>query len=255
MSYINEALKKAQKDKDSRYHHYDSIITAESTRPVQKIRMGLFIVLLAILVLSISVYGVFYFDKRDNAGVEKTDGKAVSASPAETQETRVTPPNPAAQVPAATPEKTASSQAVAEKVPIPTPAKDKRLDHMTALYQEALDQHKKKNLARAERLYVRVIQINPKHVEALNNLGVIYMARKNRDRAFETLNRAIAVKRDYVDPYYNLACLFAQEKDIGGSLHFLKKAMNINHEVKNWALHDADLKDVVASQEFKKLSE
>jgi tetratricopeptide (TPR) repeat protein len=254
MSYINEALKKAQKDKDSRYHHYDSIIAAESTRPVQKKRKALLFVL-AILVLSVSVYGVFYFDKRDNAGLEKTDGKAVTASPAETQETRVTPPNHAAQVPAATPEKTASSQTGAERVPIPTPAEDNRLDHMTALYQEALDQHKKKNLARAERLYTRVIQINPRHVEALNNLGVIYMTRKKRDRAFETLNRAIAVKRDYVDPYYNLACLFAQEGDTGGSLHFLKKAININHEVKNWALLDADLKDVVASPEFKRLSQ
>ena len=68
-------------------------------------------------------------------------------------------------------------------------------------------------------------------------------------------SKAIALKKDYVDPYYNLACLYAQTNEIDESIWYLKVAMTINGEVKNWAEKDADMKNVVASPAFKKIRE
>ena len=38
-------------------------------------------------------------------------------------------------------------------------------------------------------------------------------------------------------------------------MKYLKMALAINKEVKNWALKDADMKNVVATDEFKKIME
>jgi len=63
------------------------------------------------------------------------------------------------------------------------------------------------------------------------------------------------LKRDYIDPYYNLACLYAQKNEIGESLRYLKMAAEIDGGALGWATKDADMKNVVASPEFKKLME
>ena len=93
------------------------------------------------------------------------------------------------------------------------------------------------------------------HVRALNNLGVLYMDQKKKREAVALFNRAIALKKDYVDPYYNLACVYARVGEIDESLKYLKMAMAINKDVKNWAERDADMKAVVTSDEFKKILE
>jgi tetratricopeptide (TPR) repeat protein len=97
--------------------------------------------------------------------------------------------------------------------------------------------------------------MDPHHVRALNNLGVISMGQKKRDRAIALLNKAIVLKRDYVDPYYNLACLYAQTREIDESLWYLNAAMGLNGEVITWAKKDADMQNVVASAAFKKMME
>lgn len=122
-------------------------------------------------------------------------------------------------------------------------------------YQEALTAQRKRDLGRAKELYRKVLMLDPAHVKALNNLGVIYMAQKMRGKAIAAFSRAVVLKKDYVDPYYNLACLYAQTNEIDESLWYLKVAVTINGDVKNWAGKDADLKNVAASPAFKKMME
>ncbi len=55
-------------------------------------------------------------------------------------------------------------------------------------YQEALTAQRRGDLRGAEELYQKVLTLDPGHVRALNNLGVIYMEQKKReqgDRAFQ----------------------------------------------------------------------
>jgi tetratricopeptide (TPR) repeat protein len=124
-----------------------------------------------------------------------------------------------------------------------------------ARYAEALRAQRKGDLARAKALYQEVLSRDAGHVRALNNLGVIYMTLKQRDRAVEVLGRAAALKKDYVDPYYNLACLYAQANELGESLRYLKIAAAIDGNVIDWVRGDADMKNVAASPEFKKIME
>jgi len=124
-----------------------------------------------------------------------------------------------------------------------------------ARYQEALIAQRKGDFRKAKELYRKVLTLDPGHVKALNNLGVIYMGQKMRGKAIAAFGRAVVLKKDYVDPYYNLACLYAQTNEIDESLWYLKVAMTINGDVKNWAGKDADLKNIVASPAFKKMIE
>jgi tetratricopeptide (TPR) repeat protein len=81
------------------------------------------------------------------------------------------------------------------------------------------------------------------------------MSQGGNKKAEVMFKRAISLRNDYVNPYYNLACLYSQEGDILHALDYLKKAAQINNDVKNWAKDDRDLKNVRESAGFKKVFE
>jgi tetratricopeptide (TPR) repeat protein len=120
-------------------------------------------------------------------------------------------------------------------------------------YREALSAQRGGDYKRAEDLYLQTLTHDFGHLRALNNLGVLYMDQKKNELAVALFNKAISLRKDYVDPYYNLACLYARAEEIDESLRYLKMAMDINRDVKNWAEKDADMKSVVASEAFKKI--
>ena len=97
--------------------------------------------------------------------------------------------------------------------------------------------------------------LDPGHVRAMNNLGVLFMDQKKKREAVALFDKAVALKKDYVDPYYNLACIYARVDEIEESMRYLKMAMAIDRDVKNWAVKDADLKSVVTTDEFKRIME
>jgi Tfp pilus assembly protein PilF len=100
-----------------------------------------------------------------------------------------------------------------------------------------------------------VISNSPGHVQAKNNLGVIYMNQKNFKAAERLFKEALIIKPKYVDVQYNLACLYAQKKEYARSIHFLKTAITINPEVRNWAKNDNDLKELSKYPDFNNLME
>jgi len=130
------------------------------------------------------------------------------------------------------------------------PLKAGKTEEVQRLYQDALASQQRRDPDQAARLYSRLLAKDPRHVEALNNLGVIYMQRQQSGHAMRLFERAIAAKPGYVDPYYNLACLYAQYRDVANSLKYLKKAAAINPEVRVWARSDGDLKKISAAPEF-----
>jgi tetratricopeptide (TPR) repeat protein len=239
MSYINDALKRAQQDKDNLYSHYGGIISQLPGHPARSrikwavAAVSAMLALAAVLIwMTVNSGVVLPFAGKKELPLQGGAGAEPAQKPAVAQ---TTPGEPS---------RAAESPAETARPPFPD---------APALYQEALAAQRNKKMAVAEWLYRRVLAIDARHVEAMNNLGVLYLAQGKQDQALDMFNQAISLKADYADPYYNLSCLFAQQKDTDRSLQYLKSAIAVNGDVLHWAKDDRDLKDITASEAFKKL--
>lgn len=234
MSYINDALRKAQKERDSRYARFCGIIPPGLNEPGRSRKRRLAVVTAVVLFFLIPTGLLLTLYVRDqpssiNQGIQQP---AASEKPA---------PLPLATRQEAT--ETVQGGTIRREAPA------------EVRYREALSAQRKGDLRRAEALYRQMLAIDPAHVQALNNLGVLYMEEQKGEQAIALFGKAIVLKRDYVDPYYNMACLYARKNEIDESLWYLKVAMTISDEVKNWVMKDADMENVVASPAFKKIME
>jgi tetratricopeptide (TPR) repeat protein len=240
MSYINEALRKAQRERDNRYEPFGGIIAAcpGGADHFRKRRVALFVA--AVLILLVSTVLLFaVLAPRQPPLAKKAPQSSIAGTAA--PPAAATQSEPKAMAPSST--------------AVQPPGGTQTAGEADVRYGEALLAQRKGDLNRAEALYQKVLTFDPGHVRALNNLGVIYMAQKKREKAIAVLSRAVVLKKDYVDPYYNFACLYAQANEINESLWYLKVAATINGDVLNWVKKDADMKNVAASPEFKKIME
>lgn len=296
MSYINDALKKAQKEKDTQKYHCQPIVAGV---PEKRFRIGsryifAFLIILIIASTAITFYWMWQQQplpyerlvkpakvipkavvkneipivppesgKAESKPVTpspvKTELKPVTMSPVTTElKPRTLPPGKMAMeqerlAKAAQP----SDASLQKKAIVKERAEAKRREvtkqkDVEILYREALASQNRQDLSTAERLYKNVLNLDPKYVKAINNIGVIYMQQNKRGHAIQMFDRAISIKKDYVDPYYNMACLYAQFSDLSGSMKYLQSAANINPEAKKWAKSDRDLKNINTSPEFLK---
>jgi tetratricopeptide (TPR) repeat protein len=251
MSYINEALKKAQRERDSRYGRFGGIIasgpigTGKSVK--QKIAIGSAIALIVLIPTGLLM--AFYFLQQPSAGIKAAPLTVISQMD-ETKSAMV----PVEKGPVVIPKATTGGSAQAENAAVSSDGLPSRRE-AEVRYREALTAHRSGDYKRAEDLYQQALMLDPGHVRTLNNLGVLFMDQKKKGQAVALFNRAIILKRDYVDPYYNLACLYARTEEIDESIRYLNMAMAINRDVKNWVEKDADMKSVVTSDAFKKIME
>jgi tetratricopeptide (TPR) repeat protein len=273
MSYINEALKKAQKDRDSRYERFGGIIASGPVRTKTSVKRKRVIgAAIALIILIPTGLLIAVYLHQQPSPVLKGSSPPVSSGNQETRSAmvpdgKVMAMNPAVSTDAAAQaEKTRISErevptaVQADGKPFPgsatvSPVGSPNQREAEVRYLEALTAQRRRDHKRAEELYQQALVLDPGHVKALNNLGVLFMDQKNRRQAAALFNRAIALKKDYVDPYYNLACLYARVDETDESIRYLKMAIAINRDVKNWAEKDADMRSVVASDEFKKIRE
>ena len=268
MSYINEALKKSQKEKDNRYESFGGIIASGPERP-NRPRKRRFIVgtaaALVILVSAVLLFAVYGLQRpsAEPKGVSPPQAiVAAKPAPKVAEEVAQPPVKREADVrrqPSAQPKGAPPHPATAAEKPVPKvtekAVRPPLMREADVRYQEALIAQREGDLRRAEALYEKVLALDPGHVRTLNNLGVIYMGQKKREKAIAVFGRAVVLKKDYVDPYYNLACLYAQTNEIDESLWYLKVAVAIDGGVINWVKKDADMKNVAASPEFKRSME
>lgn len=244
MSYINDALRKAQKDKKSPYAAYEPILSAAGER-TKRPRRWLFVTMLILFLWAAGAVVLLYRpeEKKVPAAVPPKVASAPFAVPALEQMAKEIP---------------AENKNEALLTPPTAPAQIKaepEIADAKTLYAQALRKHREGKLEEAKSLYKKVIKIDPRNVEALNNLGVVYMKKKVYKWAIIRLNDAIKAKYNYADAHYNLACIYAQQNDADRSLAYLKNAVRFNPEVKKWAQNDGDLRVLADSPEFKKLLE
>ena len=237
MSYINDALRKLQKEKKTQYVAYDHIISAngKKSEPSQK---WLSIIGILIVFFIAAVIIVFLYGNEDKKGPAIQKISAPPVAPIVLAE-----PEPIKKVESRqlkTKEKVSTKQEFAES---------------KAFFTQALQKQREGKLEEAKRLYKKVIKIDRQNIQALNNLGVVYMSKKTYKWAIIRFNDAINIKHDYTDAHYNLACLYAQKNDVSRSLFYLKNAIEFNPEARQWAKNDDDLKVLGNLPEFKKLME
>ncbi len=256
MSYINDALRKAQKEKDNRYGKLDCVAAAAAL-PEGRPRRQLLVAFAAIAV--IGAVAALLFVKALPAPapvVQKLPeplAEAGAVSPVlpevqgqvKTKKPAVSPAakkNPRKQIGAA------SSSPRSGKL-----RDKKREEEIRRRSEEAALAQRNGNFNRATALHKEILTLDAGNVMALNNLGVVCLAEKKVDKALALFRRAVLLKRDYADPYYNMACLYAQKNDIEQSLWYLKIAISIDKDVKKWVQKDADMKNVLTSPEFKEI--
>ena len=201
MSYIHQALKKAQVERDDRYGKYGGIVSSRSKKSGRaKKSILLIVVLLVILFLAFVSYSWLDFN-----------GPQV--------ETNVIPK---------------------QRKPVQIPVYEKTADAME-LYQRGKEHHKSGRLNKARMWYEKALIADPGCVVALNNLGVLLIKDENYPAARGRFEKAIRLKPGYVDPYYNLACLFALTDQPEQALRYLKRAVTIDPQAREWAKKDRDL--------------
>ena len=245
MSYINDALRKAQKEKESRYVAYGNIVSASGGK-LNRPQKWLSIIGISIVFFWAAGIIVLLYWPEDN--------EVPAAAPVRTRAVvNVVPTKPQIV------KKTIEDQKNKAELNKDTASAEIKVKPDIAdskiFYAQALQRQHEGKLEEAKNLYKKVVKIDPQNMQALNNLGVIYMSLKRYKWAIIRFNDALNIKHNYTDAHYNLACLYAQKNDVPQSLFYLKNAIEFNPEVKQWAKNDGDLKALANLPEFKKLME
>jgi tetratricopeptide (TPR) repeat protein len=200
MSYINEALKKAQREKDALAARYSSFLEARrKKRKGSRGRQLWWTSLIAILILL--AFGIYSW--LDSRGPETTS---------------------------------ASKKAIPHgglKQEAAVDAKD--------FYERALRLQKSGRSREARSFYRKVLALDPRNVNAVNNIGVTFLQERNFTEARKSFEAAMRLQPDYVDPQYNLACLYAIQGDTQKGLEYLRRAVSLDGSASEWARNDGDL--------------
>lgn len=282
MSYINDALRKAQKENKSSWTTGAGIASAEDKKP-DVWRKGYTIIGLSVVFffaagIMVVLYWSDFQPGRRSAPVILAP-PAATAAPAEAQ----IPPDPPPFQAMAAPESSApagantpaasdittppiQTQALPAEVKADQPEETSkpvvgRPDKSEAappadpkrLYARALKMQRNGKLDEATELYRQVLEQEPRNIQALNNLGVVHLKMKRYRRAIIRFNEALTIQHDYADAHYNLACLYAKKSDLQKSLFYLKNAITLNPEARGWAADDTDLKGLAQLHDFQKL--
>ena len=262
MSHINDALQKAQQEKDTLYRRYEDLIKLsppDEGTGRRRIPLSLAVVILAV----IAGASVMLFT-RQPLSISRQEMPPVRETAGETIEKATMPVKAEAKQKtiAAAPGESEAAQKkmtpVSGKVAMTTAPKQvetqqKKPPATGTLYQRALKLQNAGNLTGAEGVYRQILSSDGDHVCSLNNLGVILMGRQEKAEALACFRKAVNRKADYVDPYYNMACIFSQQGKLTEAMAHLTRACRLNGEARHWAMKDGDLAPLRERKDFKLL--
>jgi predicted O-linked N-acetylglucosamine transferase (SPINDLY family) len=84
------------------------------------------------------------------------------------------------------------------------------------IFQRAAELHRQGLAEDAETLYLDLLKLQPTHVSALTNLGVLQAARGETEKAVHSLTAAVGINPKYADAHYNLGNVYRR----AGALEF-----------------------------------
>lgn len=230
MSYIHEALQKAQEMRNKRRSPDDAGRPRQARDTDRRRFPFLFPIVFAVL---LALAGAVLYGSKP--------GNPPSPAPEPTESRRVERAGEAV-----TPKATPSPPAPVGTGPSPSAMKE-------ALYEKALQAQRSGDPAEAEALYRRLLEIDPRSGDGLNNLGVLLLARGDAGEAEKVFRRAVEADGTKADPYYNLACLCSLQGRLGEGLQYLEKAASLKKDVKSWAKDDKDLENLRCDDGFERI--
>jgi tetratricopeptide (TPR) repeat protein len=256
MSHINEALRKAQKDRDARSLEYTGILSSRKEEKRTFWRRALLWSSLLLIFILLAFTSYSWWDSRGKKSLAPADKKALATRPQAGRVATVKPSLPKSPVKAKTSQPKTAGLAKASPQETAVSARGSHQNaarRAKAFYEKAMRFHKRGRLQDAKRFYQEALRLDPSYVDALNNLGVLYIRDKDYTAARRSFEKAIQLQPGYVDAYYNLACLYAIEGDARQSLDHLKKAASLDRAAKDWARKDTDLENLRGVPEFEEI--
>ncbi len=115
----------------------------------------------------------------------------------------------------------------AENRPRTQEEKEKTRSKVAAMIEEGAGLFKEDNLADAEQIFLDIIRLSPKEVEAYEYLGEIYLARKEYDHAIETLKFALELNPNDDRIYLDLGSVFEQQGNLERAIEHYKQCVKL----------------------------
>ena len=103
-----------------------------------------------------------------------------------------------------------------------TAAKNRLLESIPDLLKSALKAYEINDITKSITIYEQVLEINPKNVDALNNLGLIYM-KLDREKSKKLLSKAVSLQPS-AKHYSNLSVVSTDDE----AIELLQKAIELN---------------------------
>ncbi|HHV61219.1 MAG TPA: tetratricopeptide repeat protein [Firmicutes bacterium] len=122
---------------------------------------------------------------------------------------------------------------VIQEIKVNTGVKDdlfkvKEIDEMRAKFKEGMSLLEKKRYDKAAEAFERVIELEPAHTLARNNLGLVYMELGRFEDAEKQFKTVIATEPQNAAAYNNLGFMYADSgKDVDGAIRLIEKAISL----------------------------
>lgn len=237
MSYINEALKKAQKDKDTgRIGYMHSIGRSGSAERSFDMKF-IFLIFIIILLLVFLIY--LKFGGQAGQNTDKTRKISVDVPVSDKQYAR-------SNIPVAEnnnrPKKGIMEQDNNEL---------NKIRQNETLYKQAVSFFKENKIEEAKDIYKEILVQDPGNINSLNDMGVLFLHEGRYEDAINYLRKAVKLKPKFANPFYNLACAYSLQNEGEKGMACLLKAIEVDEKVKDWAKEDPDLQNLKGYAEFK----
>ena len=95
------------------------------------------------------------------------------------------------------------------------------------LLEKAITTHQEGRLEEAERLYQKILETQPTHIVAINNLGVLLFSLGRLNEAQESYKKLIKLKPDFAEAYNNFAKTLFKLNRINEAVENHKKAIEL----------------------------
>lgn len=106
----------------------------------------------------------------------------------------------------------------------------------------------------AIKMYLQIVSVEEKNLQAWNRLSVSYINKKDYDKAFEVLEIGTTKGDNYL-MLYNLSCLYARKNLKDKSLATLRKAIAAGYAASEQTLNDDDFASMKNDKDFQEVIE
>ena len=93
-------------------------------------------------------------------------------------------------------------------------------------FKKALQYHQSGQLKKAQKIYEKILEINPDHCDSLHLLGVIANQVGNNDMAVKLIGRAIEINSKEAIYYNNIGNAFKAQGNLDGVVKSQKRSTN-----------------------------